>query len=262
MRKERAAAPVVDSLLQTFDHGFVNPSPPTEGLKKVLEPLFRTLSDLKSVSEYSDAKSIWITFPRGEPSDFGDYEEMKAYGEVSSYEEYEQAWKDWYPDETVWYRLDIVENRDRDGTLYARGVAVNNDLIINALMKEPPPEYDYQGAVAEKLCPLLTDAAEVSMNRMRDGTYNSWVASSLPWKHRAGVIKRNALWKYMPETKENVRNGLKEDTLNALREPMISSGHAPSDTKPADTMSRITIQGKSCQLWTSTCGLPTGGMKA
>ena len=107
----KSVAPTIDRLLDRFDRGFLNPSAPTKELLSALKPLFDAVKDLKPYKD-GEAKSIWVVVPRGDISDYGDYEEWKEYGDVSSFEEFESLWKEKYPTESVWYELFLSEGED------------------------------------------------------------------------------------------------------------------------------------------------------
>ena len=193
-------APTIDRLLRYFDRGHMNPSAPTERIKKAMEPLFKTLSSLAPLNENSEAKAIWLRIPRGEISDYGSFDEFKDYGEVETYEEFETQWKENYPEEYCWYELVIVEDFNKDGKLRYRGVRLGDETIISAMMNEKPVGQSFTEDAAVSLCGLLTEAAEEAMEKLRAGIYNKEVNEQLPFSLRTGVIRRSVLWERDPGT--------------------------------------------------------------
>ena len=115
-------APKVDRLLRFFERGYMNPSGDTHRVKSAMEPLFAALSDLAPLRKNDEAKAIWLQIPRGEISEYDAFEDLEAYGEVETYEEYEARWHEDYPDEICWYELVLAEGFNADGTLGFRGV--------------------------------------------------------------------------------------------------------------------------------------------
>lgn len=213
----KLVAPDIDRLVRCFDRGILNPSPPTKGLLAALEPLFSALSDLEPMKSNDEAKAIWIMVPRGTIRDYGDYEELKEYGDVSSYDEFTRQWQEEYPDEIYWYRLVIVESEG------FRGVAVSNRTVVSTSINEEPVEYFHDHEVAEILCSLLAKAAENSMDLLRSGKYNQVVSSSLPFQHRTGVVKRSTIWNVEPRMKESIFEGLPGGTFKAFEE-LVTTG--------------------------------------
>ena len=76
MNNYKLVAPDIDSLLNCFEWGFLNPAAPSEDLCKALDPLFEILRNLAPLRKNNEAKAIWITIPRGAIEDFGSYEDM------------------------------------------------------------------------------------------------------------------------------------------------------------------------------------------
>lgn len=227
LNKYKLVAPDIDTLLNRFERGFLNPSSPSETLCKAMDPLFEELQNLAPLRKNNEAKAIWITIPRGSIEDFGSYEDMLEWGDVKNREEYEQYWLEEYPEPVCWYELVIAEAFHKDGSRWFRAVHFGNKPIINAHF-----DYDYtdeesrfisreEDAIA--LCSLLTEAAGESMRKLKEGTYNEFVKASLPYSFRTGVILRSVLWEREPEWKERDLEGLLEETVREFR-TLLSTG--------------------------------------
>ena len=197
----KLVAPHIDRLLGFFDRGHLNPSGVTPKQEEAMKPLFEALAPLAPLKSNDEAKAIWLRIPRGDISDYTPFEDLKEYGEVNTYEEYEQYWKDEYPDPIVWYRLVIVEGKNRDGVVDFKAVALGDKTLISAMM-DRQGEMSYSDDAAIELCRLAADAAKESIELLRQGEYNKTVAESLPYQFRTGVIKRSVYWKYQNEDKE------------------------------------------------------------
>ena len=90
MNNYKLVAPDIDSLLNCFERGSLNPSAPSEALCKAMDPLFEMLREMAPLRKNDEAKAIWVTIPRGAIEDFGSYEDMLEWGDVKNREEYEQ----------------------------------------------------------------------------------------------------------------------------------------------------------------------------
>ncbi|MBP5449615.1 MAG: hypothetical protein J6Y01_05795, partial [Spirochaetales bacterium] len=205
----KLVAPDIDRLLVFFDRGHLNPSGITQTIDEAMKPLFEVLAPLAPLKSNDEAKAIWLRIPRGDISDYTSFEDLKEYGEVETYQEYEQLWKDEYPEEIVWYRLVIIEGKNRNGDVDFKAVALGDKTIISAMMDRQGKE-TYSDDAVVALCGLLVSAAKNSMELLRKGEYNEIVAASLPYQFKTGVIKRSDLWKSESENKEYVYDGLSE----------------------------------------------------
>lgn len=202
MNDYKLVAPDIDSLLNCFERGFLNPSAPSEDLCKAMDPLFEMLRDLAPLRKNNEAKAIWVTIPRGFIEDSCSYEDMLEWGDVKNHEEYEQYWLKEYPDPVCWYELVIAEAFHKDGSRWFRAVHFGDKPIINAHFDYDADEktgFTNREQAAIALCSLLTEAAGESMQKLKDGTYNEFVKNHLPYSFRTGIILRVVLWEREPE---------------------------------------------------------------
>ena len=216
-------APTIDRLLRWFDRGFLNPSTPTDRIKEAMDPLFSVLAPLAPLKTNNEAKAIWLKIPRGDISDYDRFEDLKEYGEIETYEDYLQLWKQEYPDQYKWYELIIWEGFGKDGAPSFRAVALENNMIINADLDENPAVYSFKEDAAVSLCGLLTVAAGEAIAALRAGTYNDDVNKHLPYQFRTGVIPRSVLWAYEPEQKAFDLEEIDDGTLAAFKQ-LLSEG--------------------------------------
>ena len=219
--KYKLTAPDVDQLIGCYCHRIQNPEQPSAALMSALDPLFRAMADLAPDKRNNEAKGIWITVPRGEIRDWMTFKDARGYEGVKSKKEYEELWRLYHPFETEWYFIRVFENKP-DSRLKFRGLSVTsrNDycLIINADLNEDVYEgVLFQEEAAIELCRLLLPAVEQSMEMLRDGTYNDYVANNLPYPYKTGVVARKVEWEHCPQAKENILEGLADDTLLAFR---------------------------------------------
>ena len=253
-------APEIDSLLRCFDRGWQNAEQPSQALMNAMNPLYSALADLAPCSSNKEAKVLWITAPRGDISDYGDFEEEKEYGEVETYEEFEKMWKADYPDEIKWYRLVLSENEPGSRFKF-RGLSIDNTSVISADLTNGIREKTwYKEEPAIKLCSALLPAARKSMEMLRAGTYNDYVDAHLPYEHRTGVILRSDEWKAYPEMHARVWEGMDEHTFSRFK-----SCSELNDADDADHIGRLTLFTandffRACAIGYRACGYDLEGL--
>ena len=257
MRDYKFVAPDMDALINVFERGLTNSSVPSKELCEAMDPLFKVLSDLVPLKKNEEAKAIWITVPRGTIEDFGSYEDMLEWGEVKNREEFEQYWQNMYPESVKWYEIVLVEAFPRNRSEWFRAVGIENRFIINAEMspKEAGEGRDWYGReeAAIALCPLLVQAAEESMRKVREGTYNDFVRNSLPYRFRTGVVLRSTVWERDPEWKEYDLDGLDVKTIGAFRNLLK---YGANEEEKLKKMQRMTANDffRACAIGYKACG--------
>ena len=246
-------APKIDRLLRYFRDGHRNPSPSTPGLNVAMEPLFNVLSPLAPLPTNNEAKALWLAIPRGPIEDYDSYEDMLEWGMVTNREDYEQRWREDYPDPLCWYRLVIVESFNKNGTLRFRAIACNDKTIISSIMDEPCVQPNYAEDAAMELCALLSDAAAGAIAKLRNGTYNTEMNDLLPYYFRTGVVPRSVLWVHDPDWKEHDVYGLSEDIMHAFKE-LLSNGC--NDELTIGRLDRMTANDffRACAVGYNACG--------
>ncbi|SDB54147.1 hypothetical protein [Butyrivibrio sp. INlla16] len=225
-KQYKLVAPDIDSLIRYFDsRDLINARKSTPELFAAMKPIFEILKPLAPIRKNSDVKALWLRIPRGTIDDYDSFEDMKLYGDVETYEEYEQRWNNDYPDEYIWYELVVAWCLDRNGELSYYGMDLGNERIIAASMDDVVFEGRgyYAQEAAMKLCELIIPAVKEAMSLLKEGKYNDLVEKELPYEFRTGVVKRSDIWSTDPETKEYAYDGLSEEAVSRFRE-MISSG--------------------------------------
>lgn len=257
MNDYKLVAPDIDRLLRYFDRGYLNPSVPSKKLCEAMEPLFSALHDLAPLKTNNDAKALWLVIPRGTIENYDSYEDLLEYGEIGNRAEYEALWMEDYPEPVSWYKLVLVEVNGKDGVLQHRAVSLGNKIIINAMLAREEWKNDshstYTEDAAIKLCSLIVQAAEESMCKVLNGTYNNLVKESLPYQFRTGVIQRSVVWERDPEWKEYALEGLPQATLSAFE------SFLRTDANDLNTIGRLKSMTandffRACALGYKACG--------
>lgn len=243
----KLVGPDLDRLLSCFGQGWKNPSAQTRAELDALDRLFGILTDLESLASNNEAKSLWLRVPRGSLDDFDDYEELLACEEVSSYEEYVALWEHEYPDDFVWYELTVVENER------CRAVSVGSVIVVCADLEKEPVDFGWLEEHLVSLLGLLAQAARMSMDALREGTYNSAVADQLPYFHRVGVIRRQCLWAADPAFRAAIFEGMNGETFEAFREYVAAGAEDASAIGRLPSMTGNDFLA-ACALGYEACG--------
>lgn len=257
--KYRLVAPDIDRMVRCFDRGFMNAEAPTKSIIPVLDEFFKTFAPIAPLARNKDAKAIWATVPRGTLEDYIEDDDIGPGGEFENREEAEKYWLMEYPDEECWYEVVIVEDYNRDGSLRYRGVSVGHQNIVSALMDEEPTEPDWRiGNIPDQLLKLMVDPVKRSIEKLRKGTYNDWVAASLPYQFRAGVIKRNILWNYDQEYRKQDLDGLDDEAIASLRS-LVDAGM--NDVNRIGRIKSFTANDffRACEIGYKAVGKETSG---
>lgn len=230
-KDDKLVAPILDDLLRHFDRRIMNPVHATPELLAAVEPLFQAVSPLAPIDRDGEVKVLWLRVPRGEIEDYDTFENMKAWGEVETYAEYEELWLEEYPEEFSWFRFVTVQSFESDGQLRYVGVSLGNRTVVSASTEERFADMGcgyYAEDAARRVCSLVLPAVREAVDLLRAGEYNSLVAAQLPYQFRVGVIKRRDLWEAAPDAKASVFDGLSEGDVRAFRE-LVEAGANRSD---------------------------------
>ncbi len=185
------SAPSVNLYIHQLDHH--NAAITDAGAIKLINELFESIHKIKRCGE-DERRELWLCAQRGPIEDYGDFEELKDFGDVDNYEEFENLWRQEYPEEVSWYHLVTVEHNGY------KAVFLRNRLVL-----EIDPRCSDNNYLGEYLYPFiqwLINECEVCVDQMKNDTYNSYISEHLPWRNRTGTILRSDYWKEYPEEKE------------------------------------------------------------
>ena len=171
---------------------------------ELLDELYSLLQRIKPTGK-NNAWNFWIKAERGTIEDFGNYEEMLEDGEVENYAEFEQRWKDEYPDEIEWFDFHAIYDEEID----YRAIWVHHKFVIEQdNRKEKSYEHDISVFVQ-----WLVDQVKNVIFELEAGTYNSRVESELPVKHRVGTVLRKHEWDIYPNVKETIIGNMTDEDI-------------------------------------------------
>ncbi|MBR2827975.1 MAG: hypothetical protein IKE70_01930 [Bacilli bacterium] len=198
-------APRFDSIIRRLDNRNYNPQIYTRKVKVKLNELYDLLDKIKPILE-DDLKKIYFSAERGTIEDYGNYEELKEFGEVSSYEEFEKYYKEDYPDDKNWYQMSTNKYKNY------RMISINSNIIIYADMDNENDFFESYELL--ELLDFLIQKVKECIKKLEDGTYNEYIANNYSYKNKFGVIKRKDYWELYPDSKKNLFNEISQDEMN------------------------------------------------
>ena len=183
-------APEIDAILgqSSRGQGFVN-----QVIYLKLQEIYTVFSRVKPFGD-DDIRNIWLEVERGRIKAFGDYADYKESGEVENEDDFEQLWKDYYPNETKWYKFQTSKYKD-DLYFY-----FEDKLFCSININEEPTvgkyvDYKKGERFFKWLLEKITD--EITKLFNDSTTYNNYLRHNLPYEKRYGRIKRSDLWQIL-----------------------------------------------------------------
>lgn len=154
----------------------------------------KSLSRLQPMGD-DNVRYLWFRVAPGKPEDWGDYEQMKAWGDVEDYDEYLKMWKEYINEDTLWYRISAgyvndfhyMLISDGDHNLWdIRSARYVHDKGDSSLFKE-----DYSEVMSKIRMAINQCVDEI----LRDGgkNYMEFVEANLSYQKRTGIIPRRRL---------------------------------------------------------------------
>jgi len=151
------------------------------------------LSRLQPMGD-DNVRYLWFRVAPGKPEDWGDYEQMKACGDVQDYDDYLKLWKEYVNEDTLWYRISVGYVNDfhymlidGDHNLWdIRSARYVHDKGDSSIFRE-----DYSEVMAKIRMAIDQCVDEI----LRDGgkNYMEFVEANLPYQKRTGIIPRRRL---------------------------------------------------------------------
>jgi hypothetical protein len=178
-----------------------------------LNEIYKIFSCIKP-GEDDEKRHIWIEVLRGPISAFGDYEEFRESGEVETFEEFEQLWKDYYHEETKWYRLDTAKYQD-ELFFYLDGKLICSTRRDDPPAKVPTFDSDYFDRFTDWL--LRKVVSETDKLKKDEAAYNQFIEQNLPWSKRFGKIKRRDYWDVLGDETVRLDKNLGDETIEKLK---------------------------------------------
>lgn len=186
---------------------------------QALEELFAEMRRLKPMTDEpgNEYREVWLCVERGPIEAFGDFEQLKSWGDYDSYQDFEEDWRFYYPYEKCWYNLSVNEYQSSRSLMLGERSGFQTDV-------SRPADWEDDG-YAEWFGALKALVADV-IEKIRCGEYLKEL-ESLPPEHRTGTVLRKDLYAccpwmrknyYQDITEEEVQRFLREYARDGLRE--------------------------------------------
>lgn len=199
------SASKLDFLISVFDSRNVNPQKYDVLVKDKLNKLYDLLDKIKPLSD-DEYKVLYFSTKKGSIQEYGNYEELKAFGDVSSYQEFVDNFNSDYPDEIYWYKM--ISTRYEN----YRMISINSKMIIYADMDN---ENDcFENYQLQELLDFLINKVNDCIKELEKGTYNNYIKENYSYKNRFGVIKRSKYWELYPDIKKKLLNEISQEEID------------------------------------------------
>lgn len=182
--KKKIYAPDISRIEHTQHLHFGEYCSITNETREALNLFIERLNLLEPYRE-NEQWRFWVYSSRGPLEAFGDYEELHENGEYDTYEDYVRAWKEDYPSDKYWYEITV----SRHGEYFA--LCINNTLVINLSPEKKNPWFEWE---CVDLISFLIEHVDKIICKLKNKTYNDWLAAALPYRYRKGIILRKKLW--------------------------------------------------------------------
>ena len=215
MKTKKLFAPQIDEIIEYSKHKNIII---TTAIHLKLKEIFNVFRCVKPGPE-DERRSIWIEVERGPVEAFGDFEEFKDAGEVKSPEEFEQLWKEYYPEEKYWYRFETSQFRD-EKFFHLNG-------ILLGTIKDKEPAADIILSVSENFEifidllreRIITEVQKIKKNHLN---YNEYILNNLSHTKRFGKIRRKEFWDILGDDACRLDSNLGEKIIEILKAYIVS----------------------------------------
>ncbi len=218
-------APQVQRYIEFLRTGSLNGQkfqfPDQEKVIPAIDELFSLMKRIKPDAN-DRGKKLWLRVPRGTIDDYGSFEEANEYNDYSSFDEFVDEWKSFFPDEMMWFSLSCIE----DETVRFRAIFLNHNLIYEDNGRSGCKFVNIDGA---EFFQWLCDAVRNCIVELEGGTYNSNVNTFLPVEKRTGLIPRKDYWDIMTEERDEFLRGFPKSSIEKFFE-LIKDQNADYDS--------------------------------
>lgn len=176
-----------------------------QSIYRKLTKIYSVFSCVQPVGD-DELRETWLEIGRGPIEAFGNFEEFQESGEVETMDDFEQLWKDYYPDETKWYKFQTAKYEDN--LYFYFGGKLLWTVNENKFREEDAKtgwNLEYYERFAGWLLERLTD--ETNKLKKDADAYNLYIQQNLSWSKRLGKIRRRDFWEIMGT--ETIRPDLK-----------------------------------------------------
>ena len=180
-----------------------------------LKEIYKQFSCVKPIGD-DDVRQIWMEVERGPLEAFGDYNEFKECGEVETHEDFEQLWKDNYPEKTKWYQFQTAKYKDDLYFYFDRKLIFS--ININSEITDSKPGWNLEPF--QNFTDWLLDRIIDETEKLRKdvASYNLYIQHNLPFTKRLGRIRRQDFWDILGEETIRPDIGLGKELIENLKQ--------------------------------------------
>ena len=191
-----------------------------------IDRIFRLLHRLEPGPE-NTSWELWLRAERGTIEDFGSFEELRADGQVESFEEFETWWHSEFPEEAAWFHFAAGEDQE----IGYRAIFLGHRHVLEV---DGRRERSFPNDIS-KFTAWLEEAVRNAVQMVETGSYQELVERELPIWHRTGTILRRDLWRVFPQWKEEFfqdfsQQEMEEFLTSAEGYPLGNNKRLPSVT--------------------------------
>ena len=223
---KKFTAPQLDRLIRVLEDRDLNPAFYDKKTNDKINKLYELFDKVKPVGE-DNYLELYFSVKRGSIKNYGDFEELKQDGEVDSYEEFENNFKEEYPDDVYWY---CIETKKVDNY---RFISINSKNVICADMNKTNDVFIIKQR-HDLLDFLIYEVSEI-IKMLENNTYNDYVANNISYKNRFGIIKRSDYWNIYPDFKKKLNEYISEEEINEF----VNSASATTNNRIKDMTANI-----------------------
>ena len=196
--------------------------------KRKVAKLFREIDRFEPLGD-DNFHEFWVRAPRGPIEAFGDYKDLRSWGEVKSRKEFEEWWKSDFPNEEVWFLLQTAEYKG------FRTIALNHRPVIEIDPREKHGEWLDLTDFVDWAIAAVRDCGEM----VEAGTYGKLTETGVDLRLRTGTVARTDYWRVFPEDREDYFKDISEREIDAFEKAVAEQGEDPYAT-PASRLERMT----------------------
>ena len=183
---------------------------------QILDIIWDHIKQIMPREGTTDVWDLWFQAPRGPIEKFGDYQEWLGAGEVSNYEEFQEIWLSYFPDEEYWYPFTAIERKEDQ----YRGIFLNHTMMIE---QRGDPSTGVPLDI-HKFAEWLLQSVDTCIDALKNGNYNHFIETHLPIQHRTGTILRKDWWSVFPEIRKEFLSDLSQEDIALFAKYMEETG--------------------------------------
>lgn len=192
--------PQIDAIIDWFGRGPPGrrgpeaPAPPW--LIAAGKSCLAQVGKVEPMRDKTDASwTLWLRSERGPISAFGDFAELREAGEVATHAEFEELWREYYPDPVAWHEIKLWHHEQRLGVVVDHKCHLEIDFAAGTVGP------DFSDSELERFGRWLLIGVEQEAQKILadPAAYHDFLNRNLPVRKRYGKIRRMDIWLGLPD---------------------------------------------------------------